>query len=290
MKNDFTPQINPPDYDRVGIIETDEPTRRNIAGILFDIGHSKPDITNEKYSYFREDIDHDRQSAIVDIARQLAAIMPLVIDGAVAQSSDGLWHLDVTIDPVNPSHYTIELQYNPVQGPPGQNGVSPWQLISHQKLGSAATDITFSSIPQTYKHLRLICRLRSTRASSNDSICIQFNGDTGSNYNNQLNGAAAAAGQYGAAGNTKLPVLRASAGTLAAQSFTGGAIEIPFYNETDAYKTAWGIGVTGLGQYAVAGQGGEWKNTAAITSVRVFPDNGPNFAAGSEIDLIGVQY
>jgi hypothetical protein len=56
--------------------------------------------------------------------------------------------------------------------------------IAMVNVGSAgAATITFSSIPQTYKHLQIRYLAKNATTSGTDqSIYTQFNGDTGSNY------------------------------------------------------------------------------------------------------------
>jgi hypothetical protein len=55
-------------------------------------------------------------------------------------------------------------------------------LIAEQLLVGTATTITFSSIPNTYRHLRLVAMGRMNAATTEDYVYIRFNGDTGSNY------------------------------------------------------------------------------------------------------------
>jgi len=50
-------------------------------------------------------------------------------------------------------------------------------------LGSAASSITFGSIPATYRDLRIVVSVRSDSVNSPYAQCrLQFNADTGSNY------------------------------------------------------------------------------------------------------------
>jgi hypothetical protein len=49
-------------------------------------------------------------------------------------------------------------------------------------LGADAADITFSSIAQAFRHLRIVGSLRSDRSAVGESVGIQINGDTGNNY------------------------------------------------------------------------------------------------------------
>ena len=68
------------------------------------------------------------------------------------------------------------------QGGPSGGGAA-YQLIASQTLGSNTTTVTFSAIPATYKHLRLVFSGRSSTASTGFSnVLARVNGNTGANY------------------------------------------------------------------------------------------------------------
>lgn len=56
---------------------------------------------------------------------------------------------------------------------------STYEPIATTTLGSAASTITFSSIPASYTDLRLVLLLRS---AATQYVTFRLNGDTGSNY------------------------------------------------------------------------------------------------------------
>lgn len=62
-------------------------------------------------------------------------------------------------------------------------------LLDEQVLGAPAAEIDFPSLSQAYQHLRLECALGGSTASPVD-LCLQFNGDTGANYDSQRMRAA----------------------------------------------------------------------------------------------------
>ena len=69
-----------------------------------------------------------------------------------------------------------------------------YEPIASTTLGTAAADITFSSIPGTYTDLVLV--LYGGFATAASDLYTQFNSDTGTNYSNsdlRGNGTAAAA-------------------------------------------------------------------------------------------------
>ena len=67
-----------------------------------------------------------------------------------------------------------------------------YTALATTTLGSSASSVTFGSIPQGYRDLMLV--ISGTVTSSNITLAIRFNGDTGSNYfsvNMRGNGSAA---------------------------------------------------------------------------------------------------
>jgi hypothetical protein len=189
----------------------------------------------------------------------------------------------------------------------GTTSVPSWQapssamsLISSTVLGSAAASITFSSIPGTYNHLQLVAMGTSSRANSSDWWAVQVNGDTTANNHRvagvtDLNGGAPA-GLYSLA--TSWTANGSSAGPADMPASTGtagvaGRIELwlPCYALTTYMKTGrWESGkldgalpYEGFNDLTV-----HWNSTAAITSLKLFPLNGPNLTAGSAAYLYGV--
>ena len=172
-------------------------------------------------------------------------------------------------------------------------------LISSQVLAAAASSVTFSSIPGTYNHLKLVILARSTAAANNDAaMLMQFNGDTTSNYDNAEFGNSNTS--VGASLSNRVAYYIGAAGsgipanTMAAGVFAAIEIIIPLYSGTTLEKTAKANGAW-AGYQTSSTAGGAflgscvWKNTAAITSIVFSPFTGPNFAIGSAFYLYGVN-
>jgi hypothetical protein len=69
-----------------------------------------------------------------------------------------------------------------------------YEPIATTTLGSAASSITFSSIPGTYTDLRLVVIVK---AVNSDTLKVRLNNDTGTNYSTtQLSGDGASAISY----------------------------------------------------------------------------------------------
>jgi hypothetical protein len=63
-------------------------------------------------------------------------------------------------------------------------GVSAITPLANITLGSAAASVTFSSIAATYKDLYLVAQ--TGLSSAGQTVNVQFNNDTGANYNTMI--------------------------------------------------------------------------------------------------------
>jgi hypothetical protein len=100
---DFGPSYDVPDYDRVSLIRTTMLQRLNGGGLLIKLG--------SRWSVDDPRVNLELQSALMDLGVTLASLGAFTLDGDWAESSDGQFHCDVAIDPANPTHYSIHLQY-----------------------------------------------------------------------------------------------------------------------------------------------------------------------------------
>jgi len=150
-------------------------------------------------------------------------------------------------------------------------------------LGSAASSVSFSSIPSSYRDLIVVA---DGAVSSAGGLNYRVNGDTASNYSyvtmrNNLNTPASEAGP-----NDRL--------TGTNQSATSGTrlmntIQILDYSATDKHKTALTRATYNQNSnsaFVTEASASRWANTSAINSVTVF--SGANFSIGSTFSLYGV--
>lgn len=152
--------------------------------------------------------------------------------------------------------------------------------------GSSST-ITFSSISSTYKHLQI--RFVGL-SSSNATLTIRFNSDTGNNYAThylQGNGSAASAG---AESSQSLINLYGALPLASASSQTGASIiDILDYQNTNKYKT-----IRALCAYDSNGSGfsnlvsGLWQSTSAISSISLICNAG-NWTTSTQAALYGIK-
>lgn len=166
--------------------------------------------------------------------------------------------------------------------------------VTGSALASYDTQTRSITIPQTYKELRLSVVARSTDAAANVGLSIQFNGDTAANYDwNRVVGQAATASAAETIGASNIGVgLMAAGGASSAQKAGICEIYIPEYAGTTWHKMAYGKSFTMWGTTTgsnwVAGYGGIWKSTSAITRITAFPSAG-SFAIGTRLTLYGVN-
>ena len=164
--------------------------------------------------------------------------------------------------------------------------VVPKNLIGRQELGSNATTVTFSSIPQTYDHLELSIYARGTSAGvPTRGIVIDVNADsTTANYIAQIlygQGTGAAAYQSATRGTTSIP-----SGTATANIFGQSTSTFYNYTKTDRYKHYLTMGGIDFSNIALISH--RWISTAAISSL-VLKVNVNDYLAGSVFELRGIH-
>jgi len=167
-----------------------------------------------------------------------------------------------------------------------QSAVPAFDSIQTFNITSTTASITFSSIPSTYKHLQI--RGIVVNIANAGPILMRANGDTASNYTEHYiygNPPTIAAG--GAGAKTSLNIGGISYGL----SFTNPRaciIDILDYNDTNKFKTIkllTGEDENGSGEMCF--QSGMWRNTNAITSLTITPNN--DFKTGSHFALYGIK-
>ena len=163
--------------------------------------------------------------------------------------------------------------------------------LTEVTLAADTATITFSSIPQTARHLRLVVYGRSTNASLSDALLVRFNGDSTGSYDRQrleANAGVVAASELFSQTSIALNYLPGATATAGCASHV--SIEIPDYarsnwqkavTATIAEKAGSTSGFMIMGLYA-----GFWRSGAAITSITL--SCGANLAAGTVATLYGL--
>jgi len=158
-----------------------------------------------------------------------------------------------------------------------------WVRIGLVTTASSATSIAFSSIPQSYKFLRLLLYARSQSVYSLTAGVLRFNGDTGSNYYS---------GDLGTASQTYIRgALFSGPATYDANIASIADVLIAGYSSTLYTKPVyahWGAqnNVTSTASFAYASFYAIWRSTAAISSVTITMDSAEAFANGTTAVLM----
>jgi hypothetical protein len=150
--------------------------------------------------------------------------------------------------------------------------------LANVTLGSAASSVTFGSIPNTYRDLIIVGTGLSSTAAG---VRARFNADSGTNYSRVLMfGDGSSATSSSASGLNNIQIGRFDGTTIA--NFVCSIMD---YSATDKHKTL----LTRYNSSAVltAALVGRWGNTAAINSVLIIPESG-TFNSGSTFALYGV--
>jgi len=177
---------------------------------------------------------------------------------------------------------------------PSGGGGGALAQIAQTVLSSAASSVTFSSIPGTYSALRLMIKARGSSGSNGCAVYLQFNGDTGSNYSDNIDLLLQGAGRYPGAGYglTASYVANVPIGSDNTNSAGVVIVDIPGYADTVFNKSGYanGFAVIGaVGSRLSSTEGGfEWASTAAINSIKVLIQSGA-FVAGSAFTLHGLE-
>lgn len=157
---------------------------------------------------------------------------------------------------------------------------STYSPIATTTLSSAASTITFSSIPNTYTDLRLT--IVATSSASN--IYINFNSDTGSNYSvTRIDGDGSAASSVAQSNlsEARLYGLNSSTPTFYTMDIFSyaGSTNKTFLAESNGDLNGSGF----VRRYVEL-----WRNTAAINTI-LLTASGGTFSTNTTATLYGIK-
>jgi len=154
-----------------------------------------------------------------------------------------------------------------------------YEAIFTETLASAQASVTFSSIPGTYTDLVIV--VAGTLTTGGDNVCLQFNGDTGSNYSvTTLLGDGSSASSFKTSNTT-------NCGRDVMSNIQSNAIyNINNYSNATTYKTV--LGRSNATNYGVRTSVSMWRNTATITSIVIFPTS-YTFNTGTVLSIYGIK-
>jgi hypothetical protein len=178
----------------------------------------------------------------------------------------------------------------------GTTILNAYASIQTITVGSGGTaNITFSNIPQNFKHLQVRAVVRSTSSTTYDNVVAQLNGDSGNNYSGHLSafgdGATNPPPSYSYASSSSTTTMWITGGTANANYFGGFIMDISDYTNTNKYKTTKsvnGADNNATNTYMSFGSTAWMNKTDKITSITFKSGYGNNFAQYSTFALYGL--
>jgi hypothetical protein len=158
---------------------------------------------------------------------------------------------------------------------PDTGAMFPLQVVT---VGASASSVSFTNIPNTYKHLQIRAIARTTRAGNTgiDYIGMRFNSDSSAVYAYHFlyGSGSTVTAQAGTSSNIALGGNALRDGTA---NFIYGAniFDILDYANTNKFKTIrtlGGVGVNGATSQ-ITFSSGLWRSTSAITSITLTPES-----------------
>jgi len=157
-----------------------------------------------------------------------------------------------------------------------------YEPISTTTLGTAVNAVNIGSIPSTYTDLRLI--YKAINISSQDSVLINFNGDTANNYSSTILGGNGTAS--GSERRSSVPYI------IVTNNYVNlldgmGIFDFMNYANTTTVKSV--LMRSGNAANSVTASSGLWLGTSAITSINLRNGGAFTFGIGSIFTLYGIK-
>ena len=172
---------------------------------------------------------------------------------------------------------------------------SSYESIATVTVGAGgASTISFTSIPQTYKHLQIRGVIRGNPSYTDGEYgLVRLNTDTGTNYSATYtfgNGTAAGSGSFGSSA-TSWAISQIGNNTPdLANSFGGNIWDILDYSNTNKYKTMRGLnGVQRASNGTMVLSTGQWRSNSAVTTITLHTGGGTLWTQYSTLALYGIK-
>jgi hypothetical protein len=159
--------------------------------------------------------------------------------------------------------------------------------------GGGSASISFTSIPSTFKHLqiRAIARSNFSSGTAGDFLGVRLNSDTGNNYaNHNLYGDGSTVAAFATTSQPEMYGQRVSGSDSASSIFGTFVIDLLDYantNKNSVIRNLGGFDSNGFGR--IYFNSGLWLNTAAVTSITIFPGSGSSIDQYSSFALYGIK-
>jgi hypothetical protein len=179
--------------------------------------------------------------------------------------------------------------------------MATYKLIETQTVTTAVGSVTFSSIPQTFTDLKIVCSVRSSATAANtgnyDPQGIQFNSNT-SNYSYKgIYGTGSSA--ISGSDTTMTASTGATVGRIQETGINNNNSTASVYSSVEIYVPNYAGSTAKSFSVAYAQEQNQtannvglqaqlWNDTAAITSIGLFL-NGGNYMTYSSFSLYGIE-
>jgi hypothetical protein len=158
---------------------------------------------------------------------------------------------------------------------------------------SSSNTVGFTSIPQIYTHLQVRGIIRGGVAATGfHQAYVQLNLDTGNNYSTHyLSGDGSSGSSSNTVSSNYITVAAIPGTNNTASVFSSMVLDIFDYTNTNKFKTTRSLaGADENGAGYCWFSSGNWRNTNAITSLKLYANNGSAvFAQYSSFALYGVK-
>lgn len=169
-----------------------------------------------------------------------------------------------------------------------------YELISTQVLGTTADNITFTSIPQTFKHLqiRMTARFANGSGSGARNLGIRLNGNASTVYSwHYMNGdgASVSSGGFASFNHVRFDQCLPS-DDQPAGIYGPGIVDILDYASTSKHKTMKGLIGQPVAGYKIGLKSGSYQDTSAVSSIILYDQEyASGFKSGSRFSLYGIK-
>jgi hypothetical protein len=169
-----------------------------------------------------------------------------------------------------------------------------YKLISSNVLTSSAANVTLSSIPATYTDLVLRCSARADYASAyNTDLLIQLNGITATSYSVtrlEAYGSTPQSLRQSTSSNVSIDNSQ-NAALSTSNTFSNFEIYIPSYtaSQNKPFSIDSVMETNDASNNRLQVDAALFRNTAAITSIKLYLLSTYNFVSGSSFYLYGIN-
>ena len=162
-------------------------------------------------------------------------------------------------------------------------------LIEEILPDNSSAIVNFASIPQQFRHLRIVAQIKSNSAVNDENLTLRFNADGGANYDyEEMDENAAVVTVAVVNGQTSIRLGRVIAFSLGAAVAGSLTVDIPNYKGTTFNKQLISNISVPLATTANAWQAwGTWQSTVAINQIQILQTG--NHASGTVFSLYGLR-